>query len=646
MSVSPINVFRVSHNMNTNLVVDSLRRTQTDLFSSQSRIATGRSFVTPSDDPAAATTALGLIQVIARQEQLMSNLRYGDGVLATTDDSMTEINSLLIEASTIASQNVSNLTSAAERLAEAELVTAIRRQLQLIGNREFNGQFIFGGRQTTAQPFVEALGGIAYLGDIGDLQTRVDDGMNVTVNVPGNMLFGALSGRIATDADLSPQLTANTRLDVLGGSTGDGVRLGTLVINEVGGAGGFTIDLTSADSIGDIASLINAGAAEAGAALTAAVSDNGLVITSGGFPVSITDTSTGVIARDLGILSIEASNGPITGADLQPRLTRLTTVEALAGGTGIDLASGLVITNGERTATVDLSTATTVQDIINFINNAGVYVLARISEDGTGIDVFNQVSGASLSIGENGGTTAADLGIRTYDAATPLDQLNFGTGVTRREGQDDIRITARNGSTVDVNLDGAVTVGDVIDAINAAATTAGVNVTASLAQTGNGIRIDDATAGTGELSVTGINLSEAADDLGLVAGSTLDATGLVGEDRNPTRTEGILSALVELENALRADDTQGITLAAERVDSFSREVNRIHGIVGARSQAMRTNLQLREQTADSTKVFLSEVQDLDYAEAVTQMQAMTTQLQASLTASSRVLNLSLLDFLR
>ena len=86
-------------------------------------------------------------------------------------------------------------------------------------------------------------------------------------------------------------------------------------------------------------------------------------------------------------------------------------------------------------------------------------------------------------------------------------------------------------------------------------------------------------------------------------------------------------------------------LAAERVDSFSQEVNRIHGIVGARSQAMRTNLQLREQTADSTKVFLSEVQDLDYPEAVTQMQALTTQLQASLTASSRVLNLSLLDYL-
>jgi len=645
MSVNPINVFRVSHNMRTNLVVDSVRRTQADLFSAQTRIASGRNFVTPSDDPAAATTALDLSQALARQEQFMVNLRYGDGILATADDAIVEINSLLIEASTIASQTVSNLTSAEERLAEAELVSAIRRQLQLIGNRELNGQFIFAGREITERPFIEALGGIAYVGDTGDLVTRIDHGMNVVINVPGNLLFGALSGRIATDVDLSPQLIPDTRLDALGGAMGEGVGLGTLVFNEVGGAGVFVVDLTSADTIGDVAALINSAATEAGAALTASLSSDGLLVTPGGRSVAVTDQSAGRVARDLGILSVELSTDPIGGTDLGARLTRLTPVEALAGGAGIDLASGLVITNGPRTVTLDLSTAETVQDIINAINNAGVFVLARINEDGTRIDVFNQVSGTALAIGENGGTTAADLGIRTYDAGTPLDALNFGTGVTRREGEADLRITAKNGSTLEVNLDGAVTVGDVIEAINLAATEAGVNVSASLAQTGNGIGIIDNTGGAGDLTVTGINLSEAAEDLGLVGQTTGPQTELVGEDRNPTRTEGVLSALVELENALRADDTQAITLAAERVASFSSDVNRIHGVVGARSRAMQTNLQLREQTADTTQVFLSEVQDLDYADAVTRLQAMTTQLQANLQTSSRVLSLSLLDFL-
>ena len=84
-----------------------------------------------------------------------------------------------------------------------------------------------------------------------------------------------------------------------------------------------------------------------------------------------------------------------------PRVTRLTPIDALAGGAGIDLTGAVRITNGAYTADVDLSEAQTVQDIINAVNNAGVFVLARVNEDGTGIDVFNQVSGSPLSIGEN-----------------------------------------------------------------------------------------------------------------------------------------------------------------------------------------------------------------------------------------------------
>jgi flagellin-like hook-associated protein FlgL len=48
----------------------------------------------------------------------------------------------------------------------------------------------------------------------------------------------------------------------------------------------------------------------------------------------------------------------------------------------------------------------------------------------------------------------------------------------------------------------------------------------------------------------------------------------------------------------------------------------------------------------STQIFLSNVQDLDFAEAVTRMQAAEIQLQASLQTAGRLLNVSLMDFLR
>ena len=72
----------------------------------------------------------------------------------------------------------------------------------------------------------------------------------------------------------------------------------------------------------------------------------------------------------------------------------------------------------------------------------------------------------------------------------------------------------------------------------------------------------------------------------------------------------------------------------------------MHGIIGARSQTMATKRAQMEDAAATTQVFLSDVQELDYAEAATRLQTAMTQLQANLQAGSSVLNLSLLDFLR
>ena len=637
MSVSPVNVTRISNNLRTTMLLDSLRRNQVDLFMSQSHIATGRNFVRPSEDPVAAARALDLTQALSRQDQFTSNVQYGDTFLTAADSALTEINTLLIQASAIASQTVSNLTSEAEREAEAEVVTSIRQQLQAVGNRQFNGRYIFAGRDTTSRPFVDALGATAYVGDTGDLIVRPDEGQTAPISMPGSLLFGALSAPISSGVDLTPTLTEDVRLEDLTGAGAQVLRSGMLAFNDVGGAGVFAVDLSTTDTIGGVVDAINAAAKAAGADVTTSLSDTGLVVRqtpSGG--------SGGTVTRSLAV-------GPVDQQlTLIPRVTRLTPVAELGQGAGVDLESGLIVSNGANTATVDLSTAKTVQDIINAINNAGVFVRARINDAGTGIEVLNEVSGTSLSIGENGGTTATDLGIRTLTTSTPLTQLNFGNGVTTVSGtgKADLRIVAKNAETVDVDIDGAVTVGDVIDRINAAATTAGVAIKASLATTGNGIRIEDATGGTGDLTVALANLSAAPIDLGIQKTVSGTVKELIGDDVNPTRTQGILGALYDLETALRGADTQGITAAGGRLDTLTADVTRMHAIIGARSQTMATKRTQMEDATTSTQQFLSEVRDLDYAEAATRLQTAMTQLQANLQAGSSVMNLSLLDFLR
>ena len=645
MAISPVNITRISTNLQTSFVLDGVRRSQRELYLSQGRIAAGRSFLSASENPIGASRALDLTQALARQGQFRDNAQYGENMLSAADGALSELAGLLVQASSVTSQTLSNLTSAAERDAQAEVVAAIRQQIQTVGNRQFQGRYIFGGRDTLNQPFIEGLGQVLYVGDTGELSTRVSADRVSAMTMPGSAIFGALSSANTTNPELTPLLTEQTRLEDITGAIGTAIPSGVLIFNEVGGAGTFSVDLSTTDTIGGVIAAINNAASVAGAGVTATLTEWGIDINPGGLALSVTDGGGTGLASSLGIRTQAPVTSAITGAALTPRITRLTPVSALAGGDGIDLDNGFVITNGSRSVTVDISTAQTVQDIINTINNSGASVIARINEAGTGIDVFNQASGDTLSIGENGGTTASDLGIRTFHADTALADLNFGLGVTGLAGQDDFRIVARDASTVDVSVEGAITIDDVITAINDAADAAGVSVTASLAATGNGIEITDNTGGTADLSVERLNLSHAPDDLGLM-NAVVDGDTLTGADVNTQASDGIIGALLDLEDALRRDDTAAISLAGNRLDALREETTRMHGIIGARAQAFASQRLQTEEAAESTEIFLSEVRDLDYTAAITQLQAATTQMQAGLQTSALISQLSLMDYLR
>jgi flagellin-like hook-associated protein FlgL len=122
------------------------------------------------------------------------------------------------------------------------------------------------------------------------------------------------------------------------------------------------------------------------------------------------------------------------GAGLIASAVTPAVVTAHGSGTDFDQQSGLQILNGQATHPIDLSLAVTVEDLLNTLNGSPAAVLAEINPDGTGIDVRSRLSGVDFAIGENGGTTATQLGLRTFTEATKLADLNFGRGVNDYEG--------------------------------------------------------------------------------------------------------------------------------------------------------------------------------------------------------------------
>jgi flagellin-like hook-associated protein FlgL len=284
-------------------------------------------------------------------------------------------------------------------------------------------------------------------------------------------------------------------------------------------------------------------------------------------------------------------------------------------------------------------------------------VLAEINAAGTGVDVRSRISGADFSIGENGGSTATELGLRTFDSQTQLNDLNHGLGVHSLSQQNvsgnDFAIQLQDGTTLQIRLSNESTIGDVINTINNAPGNGG-KVTAQLATNGNGIELVSTAVGTTPFAVLQENSSQAAQDLGLIppgqnssapAGTSGGSQTITGSDANPGETNSVFNSLIRLSTALRSGDQQGITRAVGLIDSATTQVNFSQAEVGARQQGLDTlQNRLSSESTDLQSALSNEI-DVDLPTAITNLTAQQAAFQASLQVAGQLFKLSLLDFL-
>jgi len=641
MAVLPLQLSRVSNLLRTNMVQSQITRTQQQMLDAQNQLTTQKRVNQPSDDPGSAAIIQQLQKTLEQRKGYADNLKAASSHLSEVDSTLGDLADLMRQAQTIASQNVGSDRTPDERNSASEIIKNIYSQVLSLGNKSFQGVYLFGGDRSTDAPFVEEGGGVKFVGSSTTLDNQYDEHTTLSFMVDGADVFGALSTRVQGSEDLTPSVVAATELSDLRGANGDGVRLGSIRISD--GATATTIDLSDADTVSDVIDRINT-AAVGGISADISGDGSGITLTSAGSDdITVTDVGGGKTAGDLGILT-SVSNGigaAVVGTSVAPTVTKLTPLSALKAGTGLDI-SGLTISNGLRSATIDLSAAVTVEDMLNAINGANVGVKAEINATGTGINILNPIQGTQLKISENGGNTASDLGVRSFNPTTPLAELNNGKGVKQVDG-DDLTITASDGTSFGVDLNGTTTIQDVIDAINTAAGTAGVGVSAGFVATGNGIELTDSTAGAGTFKVANANFSTAAADLGIDGNAT--AGVIAGADVNPVNATGIFANLGKLRDALQTNDQQKITEASESLATDLDRSIRVRGQVGARVQELETRSDGLEDQNLATASLLSSIQDVDFTEAVSRFQTLQTAMQATLQASAMTMRLSLMDFL-
>ncbi|MEM9296086.1 MAG: flagellar filament capping protein FliD, partial [Planctomycetota bacterium] len=156
---------------------------------------------------------------------------------------------------------------------------------------------------------------------------------------------------------------------------------------------------------------------------------------------------------------------------------------------------------------IDLDALTTVGDLITAVDTATGGDVTLALQGGRLVATDNTLGTGNLTIRDlAGGSPATRLGLAIDANVSQIQGDPLLAQPAAAETAATIRITNAAGASADLNLAAARSVQDVIDTINAA----GLSVTASLNDAGNGLKLTDGSATSGSLTVAEVSGSAAA----------------------------------------------------------------------------------------------------------------------------------------
>jgi flagellar hook-associated protein 2 len=343
-------------------------------------------------------------------------------------------------------------------------------------------------------------------------------------------------------------------LDQLNG--GAGVSQGKIRITDRSGDSAV-IDLSGARTIDDVLAAISNSTS---INVTATTDGDKIKLTdnSGGTGnLVVKDLAGGSTASDLGLAGINTSSATATGSDVYS-LSNKTKLSALNDGTGVRIlpnANDLSVTLADgSTVAVDLDGAKTLGDVQSKFIAAGAGKLTvSVGSDGNRLQLTDNTTGSGkFAVSNVGtGTAATDLGLTTAASGNTITGNRLVSGLSDtllsslKGGQGlgalgTIGITNRNNVTSNVDLSGASTLGDIVDAINSHAT----GVTASINSAGNGIVLNDTTGSVSHnLVITNGDATNSATALNIVANAASNSVDSGSLDRKSVSKATLLTSI-------------------------------------------------------------------------------------------------------
>ena len=639
---------RATNQVISERVTFNLQRSLKRFLDLQTNVSTQRRINRASDDPTGTVRDLGYRNELAGIDQLKRNIEQGKNWNQTYETIMGDMNNLMTTAREVATSMANGTYDTNARVASATEIKAIIEQVVQLANSKFENRSIMSGYQTKTQPIEQASNGFIYRGDFGQMEFEIETGQNTRINSNAADMLLKQINILGANADLNRGVSAATLLADLNNGQGVDLTPATFTIADENLGLTANVDITGATTVSGALALINTALATAGMTNITAI------VAPEGNGIRFDTTQTGQISGQTNVVRFNQGRG----ADLSPGKIRITDSASLD-------------------VSIDLSGVTTVTDLINKFNtevaNAGIANVTmainaagdgftivdsnptplglNISENGefqtTGADlgilgsVGAQLVGTSLQtqvafrVNEAGGTAAKDLGFSgliTSDftgsdlnpiltASTPLAALMNGLGLS----QDAILMTqGERQYSLQLNDPTLVTVQNLLDRINSS----GLTVTASINPGRKGIQISNTDPTRSFLIEEGSATGRSAKSMGLFGAADL------------------ASSLIGLNNALLRDDQEGAGKILGNIEESVLHLLNERATVGARVIRLEsTDRRLSDKKLSFTNL-LSSVEDADLPDVISRLSSLESGYQAALIASSKIIQPSLVNFLR
>jgi len=172
-----------------------LDQTQASEQQLTAELSSGVRVTSLSDDPLAAGENVQLLNQIQQDDSFTQTSSLVQGQLQVADSALGGVVSQLTQAIQLATSGSNGTMNSSDQQSISNQIAGIRDEVVSLANTSYQGQYIFGGSQTSSTPFTISSATTpataTYNGDnvVNYLQTP--NGQKIQLNVPGDQIFTA-----------------------------------------------------------------------------------------------------------------------------------------------------------------------------------------------------------------------------------------------------------------------------------------------------------------------------------------------------------------------------------------------------------------------------------------------------------------------